>query len=155
MNTARDIMNTEFSSLLPTTPLIDSIKLFQQNAESDARRVFGFMVINPAGDLVGILSMEDILLFAQPKHSHIWGEMSDIDLNGMVEKVCERTRKMQVGDIMSTGIVTVDVNTNVFAVLAKMNQNRIRRIPVVEGQKVVGIIYLSDLFFYLLGQLGE
>ena len=61
----------------------------------------------------------------------------------------------QLFRITSYNVCYTKLLRNVFAVLAKMNQNRIRRIPVVEGQKVVGIIYLSDLFFYLLGQLGE
>ena len=153
MITAKDIMSKHFHSLLPTTPLTDAIKLFKQASEEEGRRVFGFMVIDEGGQLLGILSMEDILLFAQPKHIHIWGEMSDLDITGIIDTVCEKAGTMLVGDIMSTGIITVDVDTHLFVILSKMNRKRIRRIPVVDGQEVVGIVYLSDLFFHLLHRL--
>ncbi len=150
---AKDIMSTQFLSLLPTTPLVDAIKLFKQASDQDGRRVFGLMVIDESGQLVGILSMEDILLFAQPKHIHIWGEISDIDIEGVIDNVCASSKSMLVGDIMSTGIITVDVDAHLFVVLSKMNQHHIRRIPVVENNDVVGIVYMSDLFFHLLRQL--
>lgn len=153
MVTAKDIMNTQFHSLLPTTSLTDAIKLFKHASEQEERRVFGIMVIDENGKLVGILSMEDILLFAQPKHIHIWGDMSDIDVSGIIDNVCEQSKSILVGDIMSTGIVTVDTDTHLFSILAKMNQRHIRRIPVVEKNEVVGIVYISDLFFHLLKQL--
>ena len=153
MVTAKDIMSTQFHSLLPTTPLTDAIKLFKHASEQDGRRVFGIMAIDENGHLVGILSMEDILLFAQPKHIHIWGEMSDIDLSGIIDNVCEKSKSILVGDIMSTGIITVDTDTHLFTILTKMNQRHIRRIPVVENNEVVGIVYISDLFFHLLKQL--
>lgn len=153
MVTAKDIMSTQFHSLLPTTPLTDAIKLFKDASGEKGRRIFGFMVIDENGHLVGILSMEDILLFAQPKHIHIWGEMNDVDVSGIIDNVCEKSKKMLVGDLMSTGIVTVNVDTHIFTVLAKMNHKKIRRIPVVQNNEVVGIVYISDLFFHLLKQL--
>lgn len=153
MITAKDIMSTSFQSLRPNSPLTDAIALFREVAEDDRRRMFGSMVMNENGELAGILSMEDILLYAQPKHCHIWGELNSIDITEIIDTVCKQSENMQVGDIMSTGIVTVEADTHLFMVLSKMNQHQIRRIPVVEQGKVVGIIYLSDLFFHLFGQL--
>jgi CBS domain-containing protein len=34
-----------------------------------------------------------------------------------------------------------------------MNRQHIRRIPVVEDDKVVGIVYISDLFFHLVDKI--
>lgn len=151
--TAKDIMVTSFHTLSPTTPLLEAIALFREIAENGKRRAFGIMVMDEAEQLAGILSMEDILLFAQPKYTHIWGEIGDVDITDIIETVRNRSEVIQVGDIMSTGIVTVDVKSHLFMILSKMNQHHIRRIPVVDEQKVVGIVYLSDLFFHLLGQL--
>lgn len=153
MITARDIMNTHFYSLQPDTSLDGAIKLFKEASDKSGRRIFGIMVIDNYSKLLGILSMEDILLFAQPKHIHIWGEMSDMEVVGVIDRICENSRNMEVGDIMSTDIVSVDVDDNLFVVLTKMNRDRVRRIPVLENDVVVGIIYISDLFFHLLEQL--
>ena len=38
------------------------------------------VVTDAAGQLLGMLSMYDILLLIRPKHIHIWGEIKDVDV---------------------------------------------------------------------------
>jgi CBS-domain-containing membrane protein len=51
----------------------------------------------------------------------------------------------QVTDIMSRGVITVSPDTEVEAVQHLLTNQRIRRVPVVEDGKVVGIVSRSDL----------
>ena len=39
------------------------MNIFKQASQEEGRRLFGMMVLNDDGDLVGMLSMYDILLF--------------------------------------------------------------------------------------------
>ncbi len=153
MITAENIMNTTFHSLLPQTTIAEAAKRFKEASQKEGRRVFGMMVIDEDNHLVGILSMYDILLFFQPKHTHIWGEMSDIDISGLLENICSKSGEIRVGDIMSTDIITVKKDTHLFAILEIMNKQHIRRIPVIEGEQVLGIVYISDLFFHLVDKM--
>lgn len=153
MITAADIMNTSFHSLHPSTTIAEAARLFKKASTDESRRVFGMMVIDDDNKLVGILSMYDILLFFQPKHAHIWSEMSDIDITGLMENICGKSKEIQVGDIMSTEVTTVSRDTHLFAVLEIMNKNHIRRVPVVEEKEVIGIVYISDLFFHLVDKM--
>lgn len=153
MITARHIMNSDFHSLHPHTTLADAAKEFKQASEKEGRRVFGMMVIEDE-KLVGILSMYDLLLFLQPKHVHIWGEMSDIDISGLFENISNKTREIRVSDIMSTDVVTVEGNSNVFSVLEIMNRKHIRRVPVIDNDQVLGIVYISDLFFHFVDNIA-
>jgi CBS domain-containing protein len=157
--TARDIMTTRFHTLTPEMPVDAAVKALMQASQAEARRVFGLMVVDAAGRLVGMLSMYDILLFMRPKHTHIWGMMEDIDLVGIVARACEKTRTVRVGDIMSTEVVTVTPQTHLMMILDLMINKHIRRLPVVEADKILGIIYISDLFFNILerftGQRGD
>lgn len=91
----------------------------------------------------------------QPKHIHIWGEMKDIDLDGLVENACQRCRSVLVGDIMSTDIITVAADAHLFMVQEIMNKKHIRRLPVMDEGRVVGMVYISDLFHHLLEQLHK
>lgn len=152
MITARHIMNTHFHSLSPTTSISDAAKKFKEVSADLGRRVFGMMVIDD-GRLVGILSMYDILLFFQPKHAHLWGEMKDIDLSGLTENIRRKSKTLQVGDIMTTEVTTVDAEIHIFAILEIMNRQHIRRLPVVENGRVIGIVYISDLFFHLVDEM--
>jgi CBS domain-containing protein len=76
--------------------------------------------------------------------------MDDIDLVGIVDRACERTRSILVGDIMSTEVVTIPPQTHVMMILDLMIKKHIRRLPVVEAEKILGMVYISDLFFNIL-----
>lgn len=155
MITARDIMNTGFHSLHPETSLASAINRFKEASADAGRRVFGMMVIDDQANLVGIVSMYDILLFIQPKHAQIWGEMSDIDISGLLDNIFKKCRGLQVGDIMTTDILTIEADAHLFAVLELMNRKHIRRLPVTDQGQVVGIVYISDLFFHLVEEMGK
>jgi len=153
--TARDIMNSTFFTLTPQTPINFAIKKFLQCSRTEERRVFGFMVVDADNRLVGMLSMYDILLFIRPKHIHIWGMMDDIDLNGIMERFCEKAKSILVGDIMSTDVVTISPQTHLMMIIDLMIKKHIRRLPVVEEGRILGIVYLSDLFSNILEGFGD
>ncbi len=153
MLTARHIMSSDFYSLSPSTSISDAARKFKEVSAEQGRRVFGMMVIDDEGNLAGILSMYDILLFFQPKHVQLWSEMKDIDISGLTENICSTSKSILVGDIMTTEVTTVDSDTHVFAILEIMNRQHIRRLPVVDGGQVIGIVYISDLFFHLVEKM--
>jgi CBS domain-containing protein len=152
---ARDIMITEFRTLLPDTPIVEAVKLFRNTDLQKSRRLFGMMVTDTDHRLVGMLSMYDILLYMRPKHIHIWGMMDDIDVAGVIDNACGKLKSILVGDIMSSDIVTISPTTHLMMILDIMIKKHIRRLPVLEDQKIFGIVYLSDLFYHLSGKVIE
>lgn len=52
---------------------------------------------------------------------------------------------MRVRDIMSTDVKKISPDASVIDAFALMNENNIRRLPIVEGDKLVGIVTMSDL----------
>ena len=152
---ARDIMDTGFHTLTPETLISEAVNIFKQASQEEGRRLFGMMVLNDDGDLVGMLSMYDILLFMRPKHVHIWGKMDDIDLTGVIDQGLDKARSIRVGDIMSQEIVTIGPDTHKFLILDIMIKQHIRRLPVVEDGTILGIVYISDLFYDILDRFTE
>ncbi|HEX8973967.1 MAG TPA: CBS domain-containing protein [Patescibacteria group bacterium] len=53
---------------------------------------------------------------------------------------------MQIKDIMTKGVITVEKETSVSDVARIMREHKIHGIPVVEGKHVVGIITETDFF---------
>lgn len=147
---ARDYMSTQFHTLLPQTPLVDAMKVFERINAGQQTKVFGLMVINDRQELVGMLSMYDILLLIRPKHIHIWGEMSDIDVTGIIQESCRRAKPILVGDIMTTEVLTITPDTHLLLIVDIMIKKHVRRLPVVEDGKVVGIVYLSAVFQHIM-----
>ena len=149
---ARDIMQTRFHTLSPENTIADAVKCFQTAGESEKKKVFGLMVIDHSDHLVGMLSMYDILLFIQPKHIQIWGEIEDLDPSVLYDERLEQVKTILVGDIMTAEVVTIAPDTHLMVIADIMIKKHIRRLPVVDGQEVVGIVYVSDVFNNLLNK---
>ena len=152
---ARDVMDTQFHTLSPQHTVAEAVRLFQEAGRKEKKRIFGMMVTDEEGRLQGMLSMYDILLFIRPKHVHIWGEMEDIDLEGLLENIFKKAAAILVGDIMTTDVVTIGPDAHVMMILDLMIKKHIRRLPVLDGDRILGMVYISDLFAYFFEDLCQ
>jgi CBS domain-containing protein len=64
-------------------------------------------------------------------------------------------REMTAAAMMTEDPVTVDVDTGVFELCSRMREEGVRRMPVVDGGDLAGIITLDDLMVLLTGELGH
>jgi CBS domain-containing protein len=147
---ARDIMSPRFHTLSPSNSIAEAVKMFHTASVEEQKRIFGLMVIDEKDQLVGMLSMYDIILFVQPKHFHVWSEIEDLEAQAIFDELLNRVKSVRVSDIMTTDVVTVKPQTHVMAIADLMIKRHIRRLPVVDGKNVVGVVYISDLFYHLL-----
>lgn len=152
--TARDVMDTDFHTVHPETTIAEAVKAFKEASEHRRQKVFGLMVTDDRGLLVGMISLYDMLLLMRPKNIHIWGEMSDIDVTGFIEEACRRARTIRVGDVMTEDVVTITPDTHLLMIVDIMIRKHIRRLPVIEAGKVVGIVYTSTIFYELMEKLA-
>ena len=153
--TAADIMTSQFTTLLPETPVFEAVRIFREAFEQKGRRLFGMLVIDKDHRLAGMLSMYDILLYLRPKHIHVWGAMEDLEIAEVIDATGKRIKLIQVGDIMTPDVVTIGPNANLMMVLNVMISKHVRRLPVVEDQRIIGIVYISDLFNHFLERIGD
>ena len=147
---ARDIMDIRFHTLRPGQSIAEAVKAFHTASTEEQKKIFGMMVIDEQDRLVGMLSMYDILLFVRPKHAGLWGEIEDLPLEGTFDELLERVKPVRVADIMTTDVVTIGPDTHGMVIVDLMIKRHIRRLPVVDGTEIVGIVYISDLFYHLL-----
>ena len=80
-------------------------------------RISGLPVVNEAGAPIGMVTEYDLIA----KAGHV------------------------VGDIMSRGVISVSPETNSEEVAHLLTNRRIRRVPVLDGDRLVGIVSRSDL----------
>ena len=150
---AKDIMSRLFHTLNEELSISEAVKIFKSAGAEEGRKLFGMMVTDNSGKLVGMLSMYDILLFIRPKHVHIWGMMEDLDISGMIASSCAQARNVRVADIMTSEIISVTPDTHLLLVLDVMIKKHVRRLPVIEDDHIQGIIYISDVFHHIVDQL--
>jgi CBS domain-containing protein len=152
--TAREIMDTGYFTLSPEMTIGEAIRVFQKAGEEQRQIVFGMVVTDAAGELVGMLSMYDIFLLIRPKHIHIWGEIKDVEIPGILSEACRRVQGILVGDIMTTDLTTITPDTHLLQVIDIMIKKHVRRLPVLEAGKMVGMVYMSRVFQHILGRCG-
>jgi CBS domain-containing protein len=149
--TAREVMDTTFSTLSPRMTIAEAMRVFQKAGEARHQIVFG-MVVAEAGQLLGMLSMYDIFLLIRPKHIHIWGEIKDVDISGILAEACKWSKSVLVEDIMTTDLITITPETHLLQIIDIMIKKHVRRLPVLENGKMVGMVYMSRVFQHLLGK---
>ena len=73
------------------------------------------------------------------------GVFSERDYTRKVALLGRNSRETLVRDIMTADVISVTPTTGTRACMALMSQKKIRHLPVVEGQKVVGMISIRDI----------
>lgn len=147
---AREVMTTRFWTLKEADTIAEAVRRFREASQAQGKNVFGMMVTDDQDRLAGMLSMYDILLFVQPRHAGIWSELDDLDQSGMFNDLLTRVKDIRVGELMTPEVVTVAPDTHLMVIVDIMIKRHIRRLPVVDNSQVVGIVYISDLFYHLL-----
>jgi CBS domain-containing protein len=71
----------------------------------------------------------------------------------LFENLLSRVKKIRVEDLMSTTLVSVKPDTHLLVVMDTMTRKHVRRLPVVENDRVIGIVYRSDLFNFMMKKL--
>jgi len=110
-------------------------------------------VVDGTGRMVGILSEADLMhraeIGTEPRKGWLQRLLSD-STGAAHEYVVLHSRR--VGDVMTREVVTVDEQTPLSEVARLMDHHKIKRVPVMRGDKVVGIVSRSNLLRALLSR---
>lgn len=73
------------------------------------------------------------------------GVFSERDYTRKVALQGRNSKETRVAEIMTSNVLTVKPNTGTRACMALMSQHKIRHLPVVEGNAVIGMLSIRDL----------
>ena len=143
-------MTSPVVTITPDRPIADAAQLMIDN------RISGLPVVDPAGRLVGIVSERDLLRRPSngdpPRRPH-WLQV--VTERSALEREPERFHTLTVGDVMTIAPLVVAENTPLEDAGRLLEERRIKRLPVIRGQQVVGVISRSDLLRALPRALGK
>jgi len=137
---ASDVMSTTVISLKPEMTVREAAQLFVEKGIS------GAPVIDEAGHPVGMISEGDLIHRAEldtekPRHSR-WLDLFSVkhDANDYV-----KSHGLRIGDVMTAEVVSVDEATPLGKIADLMETRRIKRVPVIRGGRIVGIVSRANL----------
>jgi CBS domain-containing protein len=122
MYRAKDVMTREVFKLSPSTTVEQAIRLLLEHGYS------GAPVVNNEGVLIGIISEYQLLEV-----------IYDPD-----------TTKLPVEHIMTRSVLSVDEGALLSDVTSLFILHRIRRVPVLSGGQLVGLITRRDVLRYII-----
>ena len=128
MTIARILENRE--SAMTSCSTGDTVK---EAAALLAERRIGALPVFESGRIAGIFSERDLLYCIAREGA----------------SVLDR----QVGEVMTAPAITVDANTPALDALQLMTRRRIRHLPVVDNEQVLGFISIGDLVKYRMDKL--
>jgi CBS domain-containing protein len=137
---ASDVMTRAVLTVGRGTAVAEAIRLMLDN------QVSGLPVLDDRGKIVGILTEGDLLHRSETgteRHRPRWLEI----LMGPARMAEEyvRTHGRRVEEVMTHDVVTVGEDTPLDEIVALMERHRIKRLPVVTGEMLVGLVSRADL----------
>jgi CBS domain-containing protein len=144
----KDIMTKELITVSPQTEIAIAAKILLE------RRINGLPVIDDSGKLVGILCQSDLV--AQQKSIPIPSVYtlleSYIPLTSLkrIDKEVKKIAALKVEQAMTPKPVTVGPETDIEVVARLMVDRKYHTLPVMEGDKIVGIVGKEDVLKTLL-----
>ncbi|HEY7973430.1 MAG TPA: CBS domain-containing protein [Xanthobacteraceae bacterium] len=131
-----DFMTRRVVTITPDTTLLAAAKLMLEH------RVGGLPVLDASGRMIGVFSESD-LLREEGEEGSPWLQM----MVGPDGKPAEPPRldARKVGDVMTRQLITIAPGASIAQACRLLHEHRLRRLPVVENDKLVGMIARADL----------
>jgi len=101
-------------------------------------------------DAVSLLDQKNIGAVLVMDGEKLVGMLSERDYTRKVMLRGKRSRETKVAEIMSTDLKVVSPREAVEDCLRLMTDKRIRHLPVLDGDKVVGVISIGDLVKWVI-----
>ncbi|HEX3524367.1 MAG TPA: CBS domain-containing protein [Stellaceae bacterium] len=137
---AIDVMVRDVVTVHPDTDVAEAIRLL---AEHD---VSALPVVDPAGNLVGVLSEGDLIHRVEigTEKRRPWWQEAVTGASTLAADFAKSHGK-KVGEVMTSGVISVSEDTLLSEIATPFERKGIKRVPVVKNAKLVGIVSRSNL----------
>ncbi|HWK97961.1 MAG TPA: CBS domain-containing protein [Pseudolabrys sp.] len=137
---ASDVMTREVVTIGPDATVLQAARLMLQH------RISGLPVVDGEGNLVGVVSEGDFLRRRETKTEKRRSRWLEFIMGpGKIAEEYTHTHGSRVDEVMTRDVQTVDENAALEEIIELMEKHRIKRVPVMSGATLVGIVTRSNL----------
>jgi CBS domain-containing protein len=141
---AKDVMTSPVVSVEADTPVLQAIRIMLQ------RRMSGLPVVDKEGRLIGIVTEGDFLRRAETGTQRRRARWLEFLVGpGRLAEEYTRSHGRKVDEVMTPDPATVTEDAALEDIVKLMEKRRIKRVPVVRGERVVGIVSRANLLHAL------
>jgi CBS domain-containing protein len=137
---AEEVMTREVISIDPDATVLQAARLMLEH------HISGLPVIDKRGTLVGVLSEGDFLRRRETRTERRRSRWLEFLMGpGRIAAEYSHSHGSKVSEVMTTPVQFVDEVTPIEDIVELMERRRIKRVPIVCGSQVVGIVTRSNL----------
>src|SRR3974390_1281726 len=137
---AEDVMTRDVISIDPNATVLQAARLMLQH------HISGLPVIDGNSNLVGVLSEGDFLRRRETKTERRRSRWLEFLMGpGRMAAEYSHSHGSKVSEVMSTDVQSVEQDTALEDIVELMERKRIKRVPVLCGGQLVGIVTRSNL----------
>jgi|SRR5690554_1746319 len=137
-----DVMTKDVYTLSPDQTLAEAAKLL---LDKDV----GGVPVTREKRVVGMLSERDLLDARlnprPPRYLELLGGIIYLDNVSEYQSQLKKTVATKVEQVMTKNVISVDINTPVVEAARLIRDHGINRIPVLDGERLVGIVTRHDV----------
>jgi CBS domain-containing protein len=115
---ARELMVKNVITLEKDVSVRDAARMMNENG-------IGCLVAVDNGEIIGILTERDLLR--------------------RVLETCKNPKETKVSEIMTRNVIVGDPDMQLVEATRLMFENKVKKLPIVEGDRLVGLITLTDI----------
>ncbi|MBF8438057.1 CBS domain-containing protein [Halanaerobiaceae bacterium Z-7014] len=142
MKTAKDIMTEEVITIEPETSVEEAAELMSQY------NVSGLPVLEN-GKLTGIVTEKDLIVKDKklhfPEYINLIGGIIYLESYKKFQEEFKKYIAVKVKDLMTKQVETISPDTPVSEIADLMSKEEVNRLPVLDGDELVGIVTRGDL----------
>ncbi|MFA3781622.1 cyclic nucleotide-binding/CBS domain-containing protein [Melioribacteraceae bacterium 4301-Me] len=139
-----EIMNTEVHTILPDTPM----KIVNRTMQ---KYNLGYLfIVNEKKEIQGVITYTDLFRLVLPSYQKVMEEGLLWLSPEVIESQAQNLMDRPVKEFMEKDVLKIHPNEMVFKAGAEMIAHSVKQIPVVENNKLVGVISFHDILWELL-----
>ncbi len=143
-----DIMTHPVITVTPETTIGEAAELMIRH------RISGLPAVNAAGEVIGIVTEGDLLRRAETgteRRRSRWLEF--LIAPGRLASEYAHAHGRRVGEVMTDAVISVGSDDPVADLIEVMERRRIKRVPVIDEGRLIGIVSRANLVHALVRNL--
>lgn len=144
----KEIMATAPTTLKYTLTVIEASKVL------DKQHLNGAPVVDDNNKVIGVITKADLFKAILPRYPDIHDDeryLMDFDY---IEERLDKLQRINIGDIMAAPPLTVEPDTPLIRAGSIMLLRRVKQLPVMDGEKLVGIVSFTDILKAFIKKYG-
>jgi CBS domain-containing protein len=141
---AKDVMTQHVITIAPDASILEALRLMLEH------RISGLPVVDKNGTLAGIVTEGDFLRRAETGTQRNRPRWVEFLLGpGTLAKDYVHTHARRIDEVMTTDVRSVGEAAELDDIVAAMEKYRVKRVPVMRGAALVGIVSRANLLHAL------